>query len=202
MLSSLLRAPRALRLPAIYGARSLSTVTGTALRWNQGRGFGFIEPDDGGDHVFVHSSAITDGDILKQGAAVSYTLGADDRSGRDCAKYVTGGSSSGEPRGGVAGAPPEGMLQGTVKLWTSKGFGFIAPDDGGDDVFCHFSVIEDGNALSQGATVHFTRELDEVKGKERAGEVIGGFAQEYDGGGGRESHDVYGGGRGRGRAAD
>jgi CspA family cold shock protein len=48
--------------------------------------------------------------------------------------------------------------QGTVKWFNSeKGFGFIAPDEGGADVFAHFSAI-DGNgyrSLEENQRVEF-----------------------------------------------
>ncbi|MCG7599772.1 cold-shock protein [Halomonas sp. McH1-25] len=50
------------------------------------------------------------------------------------------------------------MATGTVKWFNdSKGFGFISPSDGGDDLFAHFSEIQaDGfKSLQEGQQVSF-----------------------------------------------
>lgn len=50
------------------------------------------------------------------------------------------------------------MATGTIKWFNeSKGFGFISPTDGGDDVFVHFSAISgDGfRTLAEGQAVNF-----------------------------------------------
>jgi CspA family cold shock protein len=59
------------------------------------------------------------------------------------------------------------MATGTVKWFNNaKGFGFIAPSDGGEDLFAHFSAIEvDGfKTLKEGQKVQFEVEQG-AKGK-------------------------------------
>jgi CspA family cold shock protein len=59
------------------------------------------------------------------------------------------------------------MATGTVKWFnTTKGFGFIKPDDGGADVFVHISALEQAGlaGLNEGQKVSFNV-LNEAKGK-------------------------------------
>jgi cold shock protein len=57
---------------------------GTVKWFNAQKGFGFIQPDDGGKDAFVHISAVERAGMsdLREGQKVSYELVADKRSGK------------------------------------------------------------------------------------------------------------------------
>jgi cold shock protein len=62
--------------------------TGKIKMFDEGRGFGFIKPDDGGVDVFFHVSALRDGDEITQGKAVKFEIGVDPKSGKTKAVSV------------------------------------------------------------------------------------------------------------------
>ena len=60
------------------------------------------------------------------------------------------------------------MKTGTVKFYNGqKGFGFIAPDEGGNDVFVHASALERAGirSLAEGQKVSFETAKDQRTGK-------------------------------------
>ncbi|WP_457012840.1 cold-shock protein, partial [Geodermatophilus sp. SYSU D01186] len=158
--------------------------TGTVSWFNAEKGFGFITPDDGSADVFVHFSAIADTGgyrSLDEGQRVEYEAtqgqrgpqaedvrpegGSGGGRGRDTGYRDSGYRDSGYrdsgPRGGGAprGGGGGGSSTGTVKWFNAeKGFGFIEPDDGGPDVFVHFSAIADQGgyrSLDEGQRVQY-----------------------------------------------
>ena len=60
-------------------------MTQGIVKWFNGhKGFGFIQPDDGGKDVFVHVSAVERAGIrsLNEGQKVSFEVAADPRTGK------------------------------------------------------------------------------------------------------------------------
>jgi CspA family cold shock protein len=186
--------------------------SGTVKWFNTAKGFGFIQPDDGGSDVFVHISAVEQAGLrgLNEGDQVSFEMEQDRRSGKLSAGQLVvtgqgaapargggGGGGFDRPRGGGFGgggggggfdrAPrgggggfggggrsagdPAGAGAGTVKWFNpTKGFGFIQPDDGGQDVFVHISAVEQAGlrGLNEGQTVSYDLEADRRSGKTSA----------------------------------
>jgi CspA family cold shock protein len=60
---------------------------GTVKWYNETKGYGFIQPDDGGKDVFVHATALERAGMrgLREGQKVSYELQTDQRTGKTSA---------------------------------------------------------------------------------------------------------------------
>jgi len=65
-------------------------TTGTVKWFNSQKGFGFIQPEDGGKDVFVHISAVERAGMrsLNEGQKVSFDLVADRKTGKSSAQNL------------------------------------------------------------------------------------------------------------------
>ncbi|WP_194954455.1 cold-shock protein [Sphingopyxis solisilvae] len=152
---------------------------GTVKFFNAAKGFGFVARDDGGEDVFVHISAVEQAGLqgLASGQPLGFTLV--ERNGKVSAIDL---KIEGEPmpveefaprqrddRGAPGGARGRRQLtgertSGTVKFFnTTKGFGFIARDDGQADAFVHISAVQRAGmtGLDEGDRVAFDIEVDD-----------------------------------------
>ena len=140
---------------------------GTVKFFNAGKGFGFIQRDEGGEDVFVHISAVERAGLegLGEGQQLEFTLV--DRGGKISASdlQIVGDVIPVQKRD----VQPQRQLtgekaMGTVKFFNSmKGFGFITRDDGQPDAFVHISAVERAGMsnLNEGDRLDFDIEVDQ-----------------------------------------
>lgn len=66
-------------------------ATGTVKWFNSQKGYGFIQPDEGGNDVFVHISAIQRSGLegLNDGQKITYEIVQDKRTGKSAADNLT-----------------------------------------------------------------------------------------------------------------
>ena len=137
---------------------------GTVSWYDQGKGFGFVAPDSGGDDVFVHVGALAPGlTWLTEGDRVTYDVVQGDKGpqardlhlvhGADAAAPPAAAAPSAPTRSsGAAARPGEGVV---ARYDAERGFGFITPDAGGPDLFVHMSVLVDAAPLQKGERVRY-----------------------------------------------
>ncbi len=131
-------------------------VLGTVAWYEPAKGYGFVTPDDGGPEIFVHSSAVVGGGVVSEGQRVAFMVGEGERGPQ--AEHLLPLGDVGAPAPGAA-APQavDDGADGTVAWFEEgKGFGFITPDAGGEDVFVHARALTGGMTwLSEGDRVSY-----------------------------------------------
>lgn len=150
------RGPQARRV-RVTGERAADApvgVLGTVSWYEPAKGYGFVTPDDDRGEIFVHSSAIVGGGVISEGQRVAFLV-VDGEKGPQADHLLPLGAQA--ARSAPAAQSVSDGADGTVSWYDdAKGFGFIAPDSGGEDVFVHVRALGPGlTELSEGARVTF-----------------------------------------------
>jgi CspA family cold shock protein len=177
----------------IGAAPATGPIVDATVKWfNAEKGFGFTELADGSGDAFLHIGAlhavgretVLPGAKLKiqvghgaKGAQVAKVIEIDDSAAAEPPPRP-GGFGGGAPRGPRRGPDPSTAvpMSGTVKWFNrDKGFGFIASEDGGKDVFVHISILQAAGLadLAEGQPVSM-RVAETPKGREAVSVELAG----------------------------
>lgn len=139
---------RRVRVTGDRAADAPAGVLGTVTWYEPAKGYGFVTPDDGRAEVFVHSSAIVGGGVISEGQRVAFLVVEGEKGPQ--ADHLL-------PLAAEVARPTSDGADGTVSWYDdTKGFGFVLPDGGGDDVFVHVSALGPGlTELAEGARVTY-----------------------------------------------
>jgi cold shock protein len=166
------------------------TVDAVVKWFKADKGYGFVELSNGQGDAFLHANALhaSGHESVPSGAKLKVTVGAGAKGAQvtrvvevDTAGVVErpqrsfegggrGGDAGGSPRPRRAAPDPSTAVTvaGRVKWFDdAKGFGFVASDDGGKDVFIHISVLNAAGIphLAEGQAVNM-KVVDTPKGRE------------------------------------
>jgi cold shock protein len=128
------------------------------VKWfNVAKGFGFVTPSDGSPDAFLPMALLRRAgyEDAREGALILCEISAGAKG-----PLVTSIASIGDstatapPSAGAEGLDrrtprPSTTLEGAVKWFDpAKGYGFIAPDDGGKDIFIHITALRRSSVAS------------------------------------------------------
>jgi len=181
--------PAAGAAPSFAPAAASGPTVDAVVKWFKAdKGYGFVELANGAGDAFLHANALhaSGHETVPAGAKLKVIVGAGAKGAQvtrvvevDAAGIVERPARAESSFGGAPGGarPPRRAapdpstavaVSGRVKWFDdTKGFGFVASDDGGKDVFVHISVLGPSGIshLAEGQPVNM-RVVDTPKGRE------------------------------------